>query len=183
MDNSTNKNESTWAELRESQASALSLPNTGMAVTIDIGEGENLHPKNKQEVGRRLAVIALNKVYGKAVEYSPPVYNSYKIKGNKIIISFKQAGAGFLVRDASQIIKGFTMAGPDKIFFNADAYIKGTTIVVYNNNINKPASVRYAWADNPKDADLFGKNGLPVAPFRTDSWDTITKGVSYQIGL
>jgi sialate O-acetylesterase len=75
------------------------------------------------------------------------------------------------------------MAGPDKIFFNADASIKGTTIVVSNNNINKPASVRYAWADNPKDANLFGKNGLPVAPFRTDSWDTITKGVSYQIGL
>jgi sialate O-acetylesterase len=182
-DNSTNKNESTWAELRESQASALSLPNTGMAVTIDIGDSKNLHPKNKQEVGRRLAVIALNKVYGKAVEYSAPVYNYYKIKGNKIIISFKKAGAGFLVKDSSQIIKGFAMAGPDKIFFNADASIKGTTIVVSNNNINKPASVRYAWADNPKDANLFGKNGLPVAPFRTDSWDTITKGVSYQIGL
>lgn len=182
-DNSTNKNESSWAELRESQASALSLPNTGMAVTIDIGEGENLHPKNKEVVGQRLAAIALNKVYGKDVAYSAPVYNAYKIEGSKIIISFKHTGTGFLVHDAKHLIKGFTIAGADKIFYNAEALIKGNTIVVYNNNINKPASVRYAWADNPKDADLFGKNGFPVAPFRTDAWDAVTEGVLYQIGF
>lgn len=183
MDNSTDKNESPWAELRESQAGALSLPNTGMAVTIDIGEGENLHPKNKQDVGRRLALIALNKVYKKVVEYTAPIYNGYKTEGNKIIILFKQTGAGFLIKDTGNLVKGFTIAGPDKVFYKADAYIKGTTIFVYNNKISKPASVRYAWADDPKEADLFGKNGFPVAPFRTDKWDTITKGVSYQIGF
>lgn len=182
-DNSTNKNESTWAELRESQAGALSLPNTGMAVTIDIGEGENLHPKNKEGVGQRLAAIALNKVYGKDVEYSAPVYNAYKAEGNKIIISFKHTGAGFLMQDTNHLIKGFRIAGVDRIFYNANAYTKENIIVVYNNNVSKPVSVRYAWADNPKDVNLFGKNGFPVAPFRTDAWDVVTKDVLYQIGF
>ncbi|MEO8852178.1 MAG: sialate O-acetylesterase [Ginsengibacter sp.] len=182
-DNSINKNESAWAVMRESQAMALSLPNTGMAVTYDIGEGENLHPKNKQQVGKRLAEIALNKVYGENVEYTAPVYNSYKIAGNKIIISFTHLGAGFLVKDSQQILKGFTIAGADRNFLVANANVKGNEIVVFNKNLNHPVSVRYAWADDPKDADLFGKNGFPVAPFRTDSWDTITKDVEYQIGF
>ena len=181
-DNSLNKNESDWAVMRESQAMALSLPNTGMAVTYDIGEAQNLHPKNKQEVGRRLAVIALHKVYGKNIEYSAPVYHSYKTEGNKIIISFKNVGAGFMQEDTQPVLKGFAIAGKDKIFYDATAYIKGNTIVVYNN-INKPASVRYAWADNPDGANLYGKNGFPVAPFRTDVWDSFTKGVVYQIGF
>jgi sialate O-acetylesterase len=182
-DNSINKNESSWAVMRESQAMALSLPNTGMAVTYDIGEGENLHPTNKQEVGKRLADIALNKVYGKEVEYTAPVYKSYKIAGNKIIISFTHLGTGFLIKDSQHILKGFTVAGADKKFMFANARIKGNEIVVFNKKENHPVSVRYAWADDPRDADMFGKNGFPVPPFRTDSWNTITGDVEYQIGF
>ena len=117
------------------------------------------------------------------MEYTAPVYKSYKIAGNKIIISFTHLGTGFLIKDSQHILKGFTVAGADKKFMFANARIKGNEIVVFNKKENHPVSVRYAWADDPRDADMFGKNGFPVPPFRTDSWNTITGDVEYQIGF
>jgi sialate O-acetylesterase len=173
---------STWAELREAQTMTLSLPNTGMAVTTDIGDARDIHPKNKQDVGKRLAAIALNKVYEQTGEYSGPVYQSMKIDGSRIILSFEHTGTGWLVKDKYSYIKGFEIAGSDKQFHYAKAYITGDKIVVYQEGISQPAAVRYAWADDAGEANLFNKEGFPVVPFRTDEWTGITEKIKYTIG-
>lgn len=160
--------ESSWAELREAQAMALKLPKTAMAVTIDIGDEHNLHPANKQEVGRRLALAALANVYDGRVAASGPVFSSSKIEGGKILIRFKQPGGGLLAKDGDAL-KGFAIAGADRKFTWADAKIEGGKIVVQSDRVPKPVAVRYAWADSP-DCNLYNKAGLPAAPFRTDDW-------------
>ena len=140
--------ESTWAELREAQTRTLHLQNTGMAVAIDIGEEFDIHPKNKQEVGRRLALAARAQTYGEKIPYSGPIYKSYKIEGNKIRIFFDHIDGGLKTANG-EMPKGFTIAGVDHKFHWADAVIEGNTVVVSSSEVTLPVAVRYAWADYP----------------------------------
>ena len=174
--------DSAWAELREAQLMTLALPNTGMAVIIDIGEADDIHPKNKQDVGKRLALWALAGSYGKELVYSGPIYKSMKIKGNKIILYFDHVGGG-LIAGGDEPLKGFAIAGTDRQsglgpaetgkFVWADAKIDGDSIVVSSDEVSTPAAVRYGWADNPV-CNLYNEEGLPASPFRTDDWPGIT---------
>ncbi len=165
--------ECAWAELREAQTMTLSLPNTGMAVIIDIGEANNIHPKNKQDVGKRLSLWALAKTYGKDIVYSGPLYKSMKVEDNKAILQFDHVGGGLVAKDGD--LKGFAVAGEDRKFVWADAKIEGDTIVVSSEKVAKPVAVRYAWANNPI-CNLYNKEGLPASPFRTDDWPGLTIG-------
>lgn len=160
--------ESSWAELREAQAMALKVPKTAMAVTIDVGDEHNLHPENKQEVGRRLALAARANVYDETVTASGPVFSSSKITGDKMVITFKQSGGG-LVAKGNGALLGFAIAGADKKFVWAEAEIEGDKVIVSSAQVPKPVAVRYAWADSP-DCNLYNRAGLPAAPFRTDDW-------------
>lgn len=156
---------SEWAELREAQYKTLSLANTGMAVAIDIGDSKDIHPKNKQEVGRRLALIALNKNYNKKNAYSGPLLKSYKIKGNQVSIKFDHADG--LQAKGQNGLTGFSVAGSDNKFYWADAVIKGNIVVVTSKDVLKPVHVRYGWGNNP-DCNLYNGADLPASPFRTD---------------
>ena len=158
---------SEWAALREAQTKALKLDQVGMAVTIDIGLADDIHPKNKQEVGRRLALVALAGSYGKNVSGSAPVFRNYRIKGDKMELDFGQKQDGFKIKDTT--LKGFTIAGPDRVFYSAEAMVQNGKIIVSSPKVSVPLAARYGWADNP-DCNLYGENGLPVAPFRTDCW-------------
>lgn len=173
MELQTEPKDDDWAELREAQLMTLTLPNTGMAVTIDIGNASDIHPKNKQDVGKRLALNALNLVYDKEIEYSGPIYKRNEIEGNKIRLTFDHVGSG-LTAPNNEALKGFSIAGSDKNFYWAKAEIEGNSIVVWNDKIENPVSVRYAWASNPI-CNLYNKEGLPASPFRTDSWTGITE--------
>jgi len=155
--------------LREAQMMALSLPNTGMVVTTDLGNVKDIHPKNKQDVGHRLALWALAKTYGyDDLVYSGPFYKSMKIKDNAIRISFDHTGSGLVCKGNS--LTYFQIAGSNKQFVAAEAIIDGATIVVSNDSINNPVAVRFGWSIQSI-PNLFNKEGLPAAPFRTDSWD------------
>ncbi|MDD3036547.1 sialate O-acetylesterase [Bacteroides sp.] len=160
--------ESIWAELREAQTRTLKLENTGMAVTIDIGDANDIHPKNKQEVGRRLALAARAQTYGEKISYSGPMYDTYQIEENTIRIYFKHADKGLKTSNGEKV-KGFAIAGVDHKFHWADAVIKGNTIVVSSPEVILPIAVRYAWADNPV-CNLYNGVDLPASPFRTDDW-------------
>jgi sialate O-acetylesterase len=164
--------DSAWAELREAQLMTLALPNTGMAVIIDIGEAGDIHPRNKQDVGKRLALWALAKTYGRDIVYSGPIYKSMKVESGKVILSFDHVGGGLVAR-GGEPLKGFSVAGADRKFVWADAKIEGSTVVVGSDKVPEPAAVRYAWADNPV-CNLYNKEGLPASPFRTDDWPGIT---------
>jgi sialate O-acetylesterase len=164
--------ESTWAELREAQLETLKLPNTGMVVAIDLGVAKDIHPKNKQDVGLRLALIARSKIYKEKVPYSGPVYKSYAVKGDRITITFKELNGGLLAK--GDTLKGFAIAGADKKFYWAQAKIEGNKIVVWSSEVKEPVAVRYAWANNPI-CSLYNKAGLPASPFRTDKWKGITQ--------
>ena len=179
--NGNSKNGSTWAELREAQALTLSLPNTGMAVTLDIGEEKDIHPKNKQDVGMRLAAVALNKTYGKENVYNGPQYQSMKVEGNKVILTFNKTGGDLYTSDLYGYLKGFEVAGSDKRFYYAKAFIQDDHVVVICDRVPQPVAVHYAWADYPGDANLYNKQGLPAEPFRTDSWKGITEEAKYAI--
>jgi len=165
--------ESDWAELREAQLMTLSKPNTGMAVIIDVGEANDIHPKNKQDVGKRLALWALAKTYGKNIVYSGPIYTLMEVQGNKAILHFDHVGGGLMAKGDS--LKGFAIAGADKKFVWADAKIEGNTVVVSSDKVSVPVAVRYAWAINPV-CNLYNKEGLPATPFRTDTWPGVTAG-------
>ncbi|MBZ4192396.1 sialate O-acetylesterase [Niabella beijingensis] len=162
---------SAWAELREAQLMTTGLPHTGMATIIDIGDAGDIHPKNKQEVGRRLALIALNKDYKKKVEYSGPLYKSQQINNGQIILTFDHAAG---MKAAGEKLTGFAIAGTDQQFHWADAVVKGNTIIVTAAAVKQPVAVRYAWGDNPE-ANLVNSAGLPAAPFRTDRWEGVTR--------
>ena len=164
--------ESMWAELREAQLMTLALPNTGMAVIIDIGEADDIHPKNKLDVGKRLALWALAGSYGKELVYSGPIYKSMKIENDKVILYFDHVGGG-LIAASDEPLKGFAIAGADRKFVWADAKINGDNIVVSSGEVSAPVAVRYAWADNPV-CNLYNEEGLPASPFRTDNWPGIT---------
>jgi sialate O-acetylesterase len=168
--------ESNWAELREAQTKTLSLPNTGMALAIDIGEANDIHPKNKQDIGKRLALNALKIAYNKNIVYSGPMYKSVEFKDGKAFITFSETGSGLKTKDKYGYLKGFTIAGTDKKFKWAKAEIvDNKTVVVYSGDIKDPKSVRFGWANNPDDVNLYNVEGLPANPFRTDNWPGITK--------
>ncbi|HXM95863.1 MAG TPA: CIA30 family protein [Candidatus Dormibacteraeota bacterium] len=160
--------DSIWAELREAQLlTAKAVPNTGLAVTIDVGDSHNLHPPRKAEIGYRLAVWALGTTYGKQMVYSGPIYDSTQILGHEIKIHFLYTGTGLEARNGP--LKGFSMAGNDRKFHWANARIEGESIVVSSPDVILPAAVRYAWAGSPQ-CNLYNKEGLPASPFRTDDW-------------
>ncbi|HEX7585636.1 MAG TPA: sialate O-acetylesterase [Prolixibacteraceae bacterium] len=168
--------ESSWAELREAQAMTLKLPNTGMASAIDIGDATNIHPTNKQEVGKRLALNALKITYGKDVVYTGPTYESMKVDGKNVIVKFSSTGSGLKVNNKYGYINGFAIAGADKKFHWAKAVvISDNSVVLHSEEVPLPVAVRYGWADNPDDLNLYNKEGLPANPFRTDDWPGITK--------
>ncbi len=172
---------STWAELREAQTMTLSLPNTGMAVTTDIGDPMDIHPRNKQDVGKRLAAIALNRTYGKTRIDSGPVFQSLVIKGDKAIITFSNTGSGLMVKDRYGYLKGFEIAGDDMKFKYAKAHIVGNTVEVHQDGISQPVAVRFGWADDASDNNLFNAEGFPAVPFRTDHWKGITEDAKFTI--
>jgi sialate O-acetylesterase len=180
-----------YAEVRDSQSTVLDEPNVGMAVTIDIGNPDNVHPKNKQEVGRRLALNALAKTYGKIdLAYSGPTFNSMKIEGNKAILTFKNIHGGLTAKGRK--LEGFAIADkkPEyeeierrkgkkslvkiRKFYPAEAQIEGDKIIVWSDKVKEPAAVRYGW-DNSPVCNLYNKAGLPASPFRTDAWKLITE--------
>ena len=165
--------DSDWAELREAQTRTLSVANTGMAVIIDKGEANDIHPKDKQAVGHRLALIARAKTYGEQIPYSGPMYHSYEVDGDKIILSFDHTEGGLKSGDG-KALQGFSIAGRDHKFHWAKAEIQGDKIVVSSPEVLYPVAVRYGWADNPV-CNLYNGAGLPASPFRTDDWKGVTQ--------
>ncbi|MFZ4620333.1 MAG: sialate O-acetylesterase, partial [Bacteroidota bacterium] len=162
-----------WAELREAQWMTLNVPNTGMAVTIDVGDPKDLHPTNKRPVGERLARIALARTYGKNVAFTGPMYSCMNIVKNTAVIEFTIGAETMTAKGGT--LNGFTIAGEDKKFVPAEAVIKGNTVIITNNSVKKPVAVRYGWADNPN-CTLYNNAGLPASPFRTDDWSEVTAG-------
>ncbi len=168
--------ESAWAELREAQGLALALPQTGQAVIIDIGDPRDIHPRNKQDVGRRLALNALAKDYGRTdIVWSGPTFSDAEAYGsNKMLVSFDTYGSQLAVHNKYGYVEGFAVAGEDRVFHWAKARIIGNGIVeVCSDAVEKPVAVRYAWSNDPQ-ANLFNTEGLPAEPFRTDNWPGIT---------
>lgn len=160
--------ESGWAQVREAMRLSLSLPHTGMAITLDCGEANDIHPKNKQDVGKRLAFWALAQVYGqKVASASGPLPTGHQIKGSEVVVNFRYADGGLVAKDGP--LKGFAIAGADKKWVSATARIEGTKVIVSSPDVKEPAAVRYAWANNPE-FNLFNGAGLPASPFRTDQW-------------
>ncbi|WP_281227124.1 sialate O-acetylesterase [Flavobacterium aquiphilum] len=179
--NGNSKVGSRWAELREAQTQTLQLPNTGMAVTTDIGNAKDIHPTNKQDVGKRLAAIALNNVYRKKMVYSGPMYKSMEIKGNQILLSFSNIGSGLSASDNSESLKGFEIAGADKVFYSAKAIIKDNKVIVSCESVPNPVAVHYGWADDDTEINLFNKEKFPASPFRTDNWEMLTANEKYKV--
>ena len=171
---------SAWAELREAQSMTLALPNTGEALTIDIGNPADIHPRNKQDVGLRLALNALKNTYEKDIVGSGPRYKSMKIKGNKIILSFDHTGSGLMTTSKYGNLEGFEIAGADQKFYFAKSEITGNSVVVWSPDVKSPKAVRYGWSDSPVDANLYNKEGLPASPFRTDTWKGVTEGGHFE---
>jgi len=170
MEAKSQPSESDWALLRESQLNTLSVPNTGMAVTIDAGEWNDIHPLNKKVVGDRLAKLAQNIAYKeREVCASAPLYKSMKILGNKIELTFTKSQSNLTIQDKKEL-KNIAIAGSDKKFVWAKAEIRGNKMIVWSENVQQPIAVRYAWADNPEGANLTDTEGNFVSPFRTDNW-------------
>ena len=168
--------ESSWAELREAQTMTLALPNTGMAVTTDVGEALDIHPRDKQTVGMRLALAGLKVAYQKDIVYSGPVYKSMNVEGNKVTVSFDQVGSGLKIKDKYGYLKGFAIAGEDHQFYWATGKITGTnSLQISSTEVKNPVAVRYAWSNNPEDANLYNGSDLPASSFRTDNWKGITQ--------
>jgi len=165
--------EDTWAELREAQLMTLSLKNTGMAVAIDIGAAADIHPKNKQEVGNRLAAWARKIVYHEDVEYCGPIYKTMQTNGEKIALGFDHVGAGLMIKGGDEL-KGFAIAGEDRKFHWANARIEGKQVVVWSPAVSRPKAARYGWASNPI-CNLYNQAGFPASPFRTDHWPGLTQ--------
>jgi len=167
--------ESAWSELREAELmTAQHVLDTGLAVTIDVGDALDLHPHRKREVGERLALWALGTTYKQPIVYSGPLYEAMKIQGGEVRLNFSHIGSGLESRGAAAL-QGFAVAGADRKFHWADARIDGDTVVVSSPDVPNPLAVRYAWGDSPH-CNLFNKDGLPASPFRTDDWPGITEG-------
>jgi sialate O-acetylesterase len=170
-----------WPGLREAQSMTLALPKTAQAVIIDVGQANDIHPKDKMDVGHRLALGMLHVAYGKDIVYSGPTFQSLTIEGNKARVKFGNVGSGLLIAAAPSTqpgvpqaaapteVKGFSIAGEDKKFHWARARIEGDTVSVWSDAVPNPVAVRYAWANNPE-CNLYNKEGIPASPFRTDKW-------------
>lgn len=168
--------ESTWAELREAQAMTLKLPNTGMASAIDLGDAIDIHPKNKQDVGMRLALNALKIAYGKNIVCAGPAFCNMNVLGNEVTVKFDNIGSGLKVKNKYGYINGFSLAGADgKFSWAVGELLNNNTVVLHSKEVLVPVAVRYGWADNPDDLDLYNSEGLPAIPFRTDNWPGITE--------
>ncbi len=168
--------ESEWAELREAQTQTLSLPNTGMANIIDIGEAGDIHPKNKQDVGFRLGLQAQRVAYGdKNVVADGPTFKNARRDGNSMRILFDHIGSGLMLNDKYGYVKGFAVAGEDGKYYYASGKLDGNEVVLQTSKVPEPKYVRYAWANNPDDANLYNKEGLPAGPFRTDTFKGLTQ--------
>jgi len=166
--------ESEWAELREAQAlAAMELTNSGLAVAIDIGEADDIHPKNKQDVGRRLALWALAQAYARDLEFSGPVARSMQISAEKVFVRFDHTGGGLTTPEQGEEVKGFAVAGSDGRFYWARAEIAGGGVTVWSDEVDSPVAVRYAWGNNPV-CNLYNASGLPAVPFRSDRYNGIT---------
>jgi len=161
---------SAWATVRESQTAALSLPHTGQVVAIDLGQAEELHPRNKQDVGVRLALKAREVAYGQPVVSSGPTYRRHTIEGGRVTIELGNLGGGLVSRAGGGAIPGFAIAGDDRRFVWADAKVEGNHVIVWSDGVPKPVAVRYLWSNSPTAPALYNAQGLPVAPFRTDRW-------------
>ena len=170
---------SSWAELREAQTMALSLPNTGMAVTSDIGNPTDIHPTNKQDVGKRLAAEARRVAYKQTLTSTGPQYKSLVVNGNEAILTFTNVGTGLTTPDKYGYLMGFEVASDDQQFHYARAEIKGDSVIVRADSVAKPVAVRYGWADDNGEVNLYNKDGFPAVPFRTDTWKMITEGKGF----
>jgi sialate O-acetylesterase len=169
-----------WAHIREAQRKCLTIPHTGMAVATDVGDADDIHPKNKADVGDRLARWALANEYGKKVVPSGPLFRGLKIDGNKAVVEFDHVGAGLMIgrkegrKPADELKDGklarFAIAGKDKKWVWANAVIAGDTVVCTHPDVPNPVAVRYAFTMNPVGANLYNRDGLPASPFRTDDW-------------
>lgn len=161
---------SSWAELRDAQLRSLSLPETGMAVAIDAGEWNDIHPLDKKTIADRLALVAYKIAYGEDIIASGPIFSDMRREGNRIFIRFKEPTGGLVSKDGKPL-RHFSVAGADRRFVWANAQIVNDGVVVWNDDIEEPVAVRYAWADNPEGANLYNRAGLPASPFRTDDWE------------
>ena len=170
MEEKSEPTESNWAKLRNQQLKLHSLPNVYTVTTIDLGEWNDLHPLRKKEVGERVALMAMNKVYGEeGVVCTGPEYESMKVVGDKIELTFELSGSNIAIRDGDELAY-FAIAGSDKKFIWANARIEGNKVIVWSGRVSNPLAVRYAWANNPESANLYNIEGLPASPFRTDNW-------------
>ena len=168
-----------WPILRESMLIASRTANTAMAVTVDVGEAKNLHPRNKKPVGQRLALAALHVAYGKDVVFSGPVFDGAAFGAGKVILRFTRIGGGLVCH--GDALAGFEIAGSDRQFVGADAAIVGDIVVVSSPKIPEPAAVRYAWAPSPP-VSLYNRDGLPASPFRTDDWPLPGQPANLSVG-
>jgi sialate O-acetylesterase len=165
--------DSAWAELREAQRlTTIRVPNTGMAVITDVGEERDIHPRKKEPVGQRLAFAALQDVYDQDMEGSGPTFHRLRISGDRAILTFKHVGGGLVAQGGK--LTGFTIAGEDRKFHNADAVIEGDRVIVTSPQVKKPVAVRFGWANYPV-VNLFNKEGIPASPFRTDDFPFTTQ--------
>ncbi|MEY4212927.1 MAG: hypothetical protein RL458_1153, partial [Pseudomonadota bacterium] len=172
---------SDWAELRDAQRQTLKLPGTGMAVATDVGDANDIHPRNKQALGLRLALHALKNQYGqKAIVANGPVYRSLKTRGATMALSFGELGGGLKVAGGGAVLRGFTVADASQQFHTAQARIQGNKVIVWHPEIKRPVAVRYGWVDNPEQSNLVNRAGLPASPFRTDNWPWLTEGEKYR---
>lgn len=178
--NQSSNQGSNWAELREAQTMTLRMPKTGMAVTTDVGNPNDIHPTNKQDVGHRLALIALKQDYGQDVNAGSPMFEGVQFADGKAIVTFKHIAGGLTAKDKYGYLRGFEIAGDDKVFHYAKADIQGNKVVVSHPSVPKPVAVRYGWADAPVDANLFNAEGLPASPFRTDTWPGVTEKTKFE---
>lgn len=170
--NGKNLGESDWAELREAQTMTLTaVPKTGQALAIDYGTYDDIHPRKKEPIGARLALVARTVAYGEKIVSSGPTYDSMKVEGDRISIGFKNTGKGLMAREGE--LKGFLIAGEDRVWKEARAEIKGNRVIVSSPEVSKPIAVRYAWAKFPT-CNLYNQEGLPAVPFRTDDWPGVT---------
>lgn len=167
---------SAWAELRDAQKDALQLRNTGMAIIADIGDADDIHPKNKQDVGIRLARIALHDTYKQNVAFSGPKLRSYNIRAGEMHLKFDPMGKLLVNHNEGASLSGFTLAGEDQVFHVAEAILQGNTVIVKSDQVANPVAVRYGWANNP-DLSLYNEENLPASPFKTDSWQDSTKKI------
>lgn len=170
MEKNDGPSDSGWARIREAQLkTALNVPYTSLAVTYDVGEWNDIHPLNKKVVAQRLFLGARKLVYGEKITGSGPLYKEMKVEGDKIILTFTEIGRGLICKEG-KTLRHFAIAGEDQKFVWADAVIRGNKVIVSSKIVKNPVAVRYAWSNNPEDANLCNKEGLLASPFRTDNW-------------